>query len=76
MCLRDFNTQVERADVSKSKIRAEIVHKISNVNGVRVINVTTSGNLIVKNQCSHIVTFINALELLLMGKSIMRLIMS
>jgi hypothetical protein len=64
--LLDFNVKVGREDIFKSKPGNESLHKISNDNGVRVVNSAASKNVTV--QCSHIVTFINLLELLLMER--------
>jgi hypothetical protein len=40
-----FNAKVGREDLSKLTTGNENVHKISNDNGVRVVNVATSKNL-------------------------------
>jgi hypothetical protein len=47
--LRDFNAKVRREDIFKPTIGIEILHEISNVNGVRAVNSATSRNLIVKS---------------------------
>jgi endonuclease/exonuclease/phosphatase family metal-dependent hydrolase len=47
--LGDFNAKVGREDIFKPTIGNESLHKISNDNGVRVVNFATSKNLIVKN---------------------------
>jgi hypothetical protein len=47
--LGDFNAKVGREDISKSTIGNESLHEISNDNGVRVVNFSTSKNLIVKS---------------------------
>jgi hypothetical protein len=44
-----FNTKVGREDVFKLTIGNESLHEISNNNGVRVVNFTTSKNLTVKS---------------------------
>jgi hypothetical protein len=47
--LGDFNAKVGREDIFKQTIGNESLHKISNDNGVRVVNLTTSKNLTVKS---------------------------
>jgi exonuclease III len=47
--LGDFNAKVGREDIFKQTIWEYILHKISNDNGVRVINFSTPKNLIVKS---------------------------
>jgi hypothetical protein len=47
--LEDFNAKVGREDIFKSTIRNESLHKISNDNGVRLLNSATSRNLRVKS---------------------------
>jgi hypothetical protein len=47
--LGDFNAKVGRENIFKPIIGNESLHEVSNDNGVRVINVTTSKNLIVKS---------------------------
>jgi hypothetical protein len=63
--LGDFNANVGKEDIFKPKVGNENLHKISNDNGVRVVNFATSKNLIVKSMMFHIVTFINSLGRLL-----------
>jgi hypothetical protein len=41
----DFNANVGRKDIFNPTIENEILHEISNGNGVRVINFATSKNL-------------------------------
>jgi hypothetical protein len=43
--LRDLNAKVGREDIYKPTIGDESLHKISNDNGVRVVNIATSKNL-------------------------------
>jgi hypothetical protein len=51
----DFNAKISREDIFKPTIGSEFFHKISNCNGVRVVNFAISKNLTVKKvQCSHI----------------------
>jgi hypothetical protein len=56
----DFNVKVGREDILKLIIGNESLHEVSNDNGVRVINFTTSKNLL-KAQHFHTATFINTL---------------
>jgi exonuclease III len=46
--LGDFNAKVGREDIFKQTIWNESSHEISNDNGVRVVNLATSNNLVVK----------------------------
>jgi hypothetical protein len=71
--LGDFNAKVGKEDIFKPTTVNESLHKISNDNGVRVVNFATSKNLTVKRICSHIVTFINVLGHLLMGRHTIKL---
>jgi hypothetical protein len=72
--LRDFNAKVGREDIFKPTIGNENLHEISNGNGFRRVNFTTSKTHIVKKvQSSHIPTFINMLADLQMGKTTTRL---
>jgi endonuclease/exonuclease/phosphatase family metal-dependent hydrolase len=47
--LGDFNAKVGREDIFKPTIGNESSHGISNDNGVRVVNIATSKNLVVKS---------------------------
>jgi endonuclease/exonuclease/phosphatase family metal-dependent hydrolase len=47
--LGDFDAKVGRKDIFKPIIGNESLHEASNDNGVRVVNFTTSKNLIVKS---------------------------
>jgi hypothetical protein len=47
--LRDFKAKVGREDIFKPTIGNESFHKISNDNGVRVVNFATSKNFTVKS---------------------------
>jgi hypothetical protein len=47
--LGDFNAKVGSEDIFKPTIGNESLHKISNDNGVRVVNFATSKNLTVKS---------------------------
>jgi hypothetical protein len=57
--LSDFNAKVGRGEIFKSTIENESSHKISNDNGVRVVNFSTSKNLVVKVPRSLITAIIN-----------------
>jgi hypothetical protein len=46
--LGDFKTKVGREDIFKPTVGNESLHEISNYNGVRVVNLATSTNLVVK----------------------------
>jgi hypothetical protein len=63
--LGDFNDKVSREVILKPTIGNESIYKISFDNGVRIVNFVTSKNLS-EVQCSHIVTFVNTHEHLLM----------
>jgi hypothetical protein len=55
--LRDFNATVGREDIFIPTIGNESLHEVSNDNEVRVVNFTTTKNLIVKSAmspCSNI----------------------
>jgi hypothetical protein len=47
--LSDFNVKVGREDIFKPTIGPDSLHKMSNNNGVRVVNFATSKNIIVKS---------------------------
>jgi exonuclease III len=47
--LGDFNAKVGREDTFKPTTGDESLHQYSNDNGVRVVNFTTSKNLVVKS---------------------------
>jgi hypothetical protein len=64
--LRYFSAKVGREDTFKPIIGNESLHEASNDNGVRVVNFTTSKNLLLRSQHFHTATFINTLGLLLM----------
>jgi exonuclease III len=72
--LGDFNAKVCREDILKPTIGNESLHEINNDNRVTVLKFSTSKNLIVKVQCSHIVTYINLPGHLLMERLTIRLI--
>ena len=46
--LGDFNAKVEREDIFKSTIGQDSLHQDINDNGVRLVNLATSKNLVVK----------------------------
>jgi hypothetical protein len=47
--LEDFNARVGKEDIFKPTIRNESLHKISDDNGVRLVNFATSKNLRVES---------------------------
>jgi hypothetical protein len=47
--LGDFNAKVGREDIFKPTIEIESLHKINKDNGVRVVNLATSKNHIIKS---------------------------
>jgi hypothetical protein len=47
--LLDFNAKVGREDIFKPTTGSNNLHKISNDNGIRVVNFATSKNLIVQS---------------------------
>jgi exonuclease III len=57
--LCDFNARVGREDIFKPAIGNESSHEISNDNGIRVVNVATSENLVVKSTMFPIAASIN-----------------
>jgi exonuclease III len=69
----DFNAKVRREDIFKLTIGNESLQEISNDNGVRLVTLAHLKTSESKVQCSHIVTFINILGCLQMGKSTIRL---
>jgi hypothetical protein len=71
--LGDFNAKVDRENIFKPTIGKASLHEISNDNGVRVVNFAISKSYTVKVRCFHIVTFINLLGHLLMGRRTIKL---
>jgi hypothetical protein len=57
--LGDFNTKVCRENILKPTIGNDSLHEISNDNGVRVVNVATSKNLVVKDKMFPHRKFVN-----------------
>jgi len=47
--LRDINAKLGGVDIFKSTIGNESLHQGSNDNGVRIVNLATSNNLVVKS---------------------------
>jgi hypothetical protein len=47
--LGDFNSKVGREDIFKPTVGNESLHEVSNDNGVRLVNFSTSKNLKVKS---------------------------
>jgi hypothetical protein len=72
LLLGDFNAKIGR-EIFKPTIGNESLHKISNDNGVRVVNIATSKMSLSQVQCSHIATFMDMLGHLQMGKATIRL---
>jgi hypothetical protein len=66
--LGDFNAKVSREDIFKPTIGNENLHEISHDNGVREVNCATLRILLSKVRYFHIVTFINLIGHLLMGR--------
>jgi hypothetical protein len=72
--LRYFNAKVDREDIFKPILGYKSLHEISNDNGVRAVNFSTSKNLtVMSTQCSHSTTFINSPGQLLMERHTTRL---
>jgi hypothetical protein len=71
--LGGYNAKLGREELFTQTIGNESLHEISNNNGVRSVNFTTSKNLS-KVQCSHIVTFVNLLGHFLMERCTTELI--
>jgi hypothetical protein len=71
--LGDFNAKVGREAIFIPTIGNNILHEISNDNGVRLVNFATSKILRAKVRCPHIATPINILGHLQMGKPTIRL---
>jgi hypothetical protein len=69
----DFSAKMGREDISKPTFGNESLHEIDSDNGVRVVNLATSKNLMSRVQWSHVVTFINLLGCLLMERHAVRL---
>jgi hypothetical protein len=67
--LGDFNSKVGRKDIFKPTIGNESLHEISNDIGVK----SSQEILLSKVQCFHIVTFVNLLGHLLMGRRTIKL---
>jgi len=51
--LGDFNEKVGRKNIFKPTIENESLHQDSNDNGVRIVNLATSKNLVVRESCSR-----------------------
>jgi hypothetical protein len=64
----DFSANVDKEDIFKATIGNESLPKMTNSNGMRVVRFARPKNLTVKIQCSHIMTSINILGRLKMGK--------
>jgi hypothetical protein len=67
--LGDFSAEVDREDIFKATIGNEILHGISNDNGVKVVNFPTSKYLALKKyNVPTTLTFLNLLGYLLMER--------
>jgi len=66
--LGHFNAKLGREDIFKVTTGNERLHQYSNVNGVRLVNIATSKNLVLRAQCSSTETFINTHGSLLVGR--------
>jgi hypothetical protein len=71
--LLEVNVKVGNEDTLKPIIGNESFHEISNGNEVRVVNLATSTNLILRTTRSRIVIFINLLRHLLMERLTIKL---
>jgi hypothetical protein len=72
--LGNFNAKVVKEDIFKPTTGNENSYKISNDNGIRVINFVTSKTQLSKAPCFLIAAFVNTPGPLLMERSITRLI--
>jgi hypothetical protein len=72
--LGDFHAKIGKEDIFKLTIKNERLHRISNDNGVRVLNFAKSKNIVVKIQCSLIATFINTPGPLLRERRTIRMV--
>jgi hypothetical protein len=70
----DFNVKVGKEDIFKSTVGNETSHETSKHNCVRVVNLATSENLVVKSAIFPHATFINTPGPLLMERCTTRLI--
>jgi hypothetical protein len=66
--LGHFNAKFGREDIFKVTTGNERLHLDSNVNGVRLVNIATSKNLVVKSTMFSTETFINTHGSFLMGR--------
>jgi hypothetical protein len=72
--LLDFNAKVGGENIFKPTNGIESLHQDSNDNGVRIVNVATSKNLVLRARFSRTETFISTRGPLLMDRLITRLI--
>jgi hypothetical protein len=49
IAVEDFNSKLERENIFKLTIENKSLHQDSKYNGVRIVNLTTSKNLVVKS---------------------------
>jgi hypothetical protein len=71
--LLDFNVKIVKEDIFKLTIENERLHKISDDNGVRLVNFPLLKTSESKVRCFHIVASISILGCLQMGKRAIRL---
>jgi len=69
-----FNAKVGRENIFKPTVANESLHQDSNGNGIRIMNVATSENLVVTSMMFQHQTFISTPGPLLMGMLTTRLI--
>ena len=67
MSLGDFNARVGQGDIFKLTIGKESLHKITNDNGVKLVNFTTPKSSLSKVHRFHTGIYINKLGILQMG---------
>jgi hypothetical protein len=73
--LCEFNAKVGRENIFKPTTGNEILHEISNDNGVRVVNIAISKNLVVKTTTFPLAKFVNTPRPLLRESHTKNLIM-
>jgi hypothetical protein len=61
--LGDFNAKVGRENIFKPTVANESLHQDSNDNGIRIMNIATSKNVVVKSRMSQHQIFISTLDL-------------
>ena len=71
--LGDFNTKLGRGNIFKPTFVNECLLEESNDNGFRVVNFAYQKIKLLRTQCSHTKTFLNAPWPLLIGRTTTRL---